>query len=250
MRGLLRGRTLRWVGLGLVGLVLVAAINNDDQPRPAAPAVVTVEAQESAPIEPPEIVLPSNAIPNAVDAIDDAQRLARANRPAAARRRLADIPADAMTNQRIRRRANPRWCSSPTSAPTWRPTPPNAGKPHRRARFSLDPGISRLRSAEHRGMAAHHAGIALRSGRAGRPQRRAVLRSNYAGACVPRYPPDVNCADVGVTVTVVGSTRIAWTVTTTATAASSAGAASVASRSTSSRNAPGTRRRFDSATLA
>lgn len=28
---------------------------------------------------------------------------------------------------------------------------------------------------------------------------------NYAGACVPVYPPDVDCADIGVTVTVVGA---------------------------------------------
>jgi len=28
---------------------------------------------------------------------------------------------------------------------------------------------------------------------------------NYSGACVPPYPPDVNCGDIGTSVRVVGS---------------------------------------------
>lgn len=211
MRGLLRGRSLRWVGLGLLGLVLIAAIDNDDEPRPAAPAVVTVEAQESAPIEPPEIVLPSNTIPNAVDAIDDAQRLARANRPAAARRRLADIPADAMTNQRIRRRATSTLAFIADVR-----TYLEADAAERRGKLAIAArgfaSIPGFRDSARRSTAVRQL-IAARNrpaepaapAPAPAPAPSSSCDPNYAGACVPRYPPDVNCADVGVTVTVVGS---------------------------------------------
>jgi ABC-type Fe3+-hydroxamate transport system substrate-binding protein len=37
------------------------------------------------------------------------------------------------------------------------------------------------------------------------PARAASCDPNYAGACVPPYPPDVDCGDVGQPVQVVGS---------------------------------------------
>lgn len=46
--------------------------------------------------------------------------------------------------------------------------------------------------------------VALMVGIAASPAGAQQCDPNYSGACVPVYPPDVDCADVGVQVTVIG----------------------------------------------